>query len=139
MIEAGVMMAVLNSVMAHQDLIQSALDHQSGEGFTFQDVFDMVKNEQALFFWNTTSCAVIEIRKFPGETTLHIFLGAGTTDGLLELYEHVSQWGSKVVGATRMTTLCRKGFKRKLEKHGWKEPQVWLVKDISSANKEALQ
>jgi hypothetical protein len=138
MIEAGVMITVLNSLMAHRELIQSALDRQVGEGFTFQHVFDLVKNEQALFFWNKTSCAVIEIRKYPGETNLHVFLGAGTTEGLLELYEHVASWGGKVVGATKMTTLCRKGFKRTLAKHGWKESQVWLTKQIG-ISKEAVQ
>jgi hypothetical protein len=132
MIEAGAMLQVLHAVMVHRDLVQSALDRQVGEGFTFQDVFDRIKEEKALFFWNKTSCAVIEIRHYPGETTLHIFLGAGTTDGLLELYDVVSEWGGRVLKATKMTTLCRKGFKRTLAKHGWAEPQVWLVKKIAA-------
>lgn len=137
MIDPRTMLTVLNSLVAHQDKIQSALDQQRGEGFTFTDVFNLVKNEQALFFWNDTSCAVIEIRRYPGEINLHVFLGAGTTDGLLELYEHVATWGVKAVGATKMTTLCRKGFKRRLAKHGWKEPQVWLVKELEA--KESVQ
>ena len=130
MIYAETMIGILNAVMLHKDQIQSALNRQEGEGFTFQNVFDLIKTEQALFFWNQTSCAVIEVRKFPGEITLHVFLGAGTTEGLLELYEQVAEWGKEYVGASKMTTLCRKGFKRKLAKHGWKESQVWLTKDI---------
>ena len=130
MISSTVMLGALNALVAHQGLIQSALDKQQGEGFTFEDVFNMIKTEQALFFWNHDSCAVVEIRKYPGEMTLHDFLGAGTTDGLLALYDRVAEWGSQYVGAKKMTTLCRKGFKRTLAKHGWKEPQVWLVKEI---------
>lgn len=138
MIKAEVMLGALNALMAYKELVQSALDRQQGEGFTFQHVFDMIKTEQALFFWNEDSCAVIEIRKYPGETTLHVFLGAGTTDGLLKLYEFVANWGHTYIGATKMTTLCRKGFKRKLAPHGWKESQVWLVKSIAQ-HKETMQ
>jgi hypothetical protein len=138
MINAEVMIGVLNALMIHKPLIQSALDRQQGEGFTFQNVFDLVKNEQMLFFWNSSSCAVIEVRNYPGEIILHVFLGAGTTDGLLELYDYVASWGSTYVGASKMTTLCRKGFKRKLAKHGWKDPQVWLVKRIET-RKETVQ
>lgn len=136
MIDYKTMVTVLNSVMAHQAKIQSALDQQRGEGFTFQHVFDMVKNERAFFFWNEDSCAVIELRRYPTELSIHVFLGAGSTEGLLKLYEHVSEWGARM-GATKMTTLCRKGFKRKLAKHGWKEPQVWLTKEIE--RKETVQ
>ena len=137
MIDAKTMMAVLNSLMAHRDQIQSALDQQRGEGFTFQDVFDIIKNEKAFFFWNEDSCAVIEVRRFPSEVNLHVFLGAGTTNGLLKLYEHVAEWGARL-GASKMTTLCRKGFRRKLANHGWKEPQAWLVKEIET-RKESVQ
>jgi hypothetical protein len=137
MIDAATMMSVLSSLMAHREKIQSALDQQRGEGFTFQNVFDTIKNEKAFFFWNEDSCAVIEIRRFPGEINLHVFLGAGTTNGLLKLYDHVSEWGARL-GASKMTTLCRKGFKRSLAKHGWEEPQVWLVKEIEN-RKEMMQ
>lgn len=138
MINAEVMLGVLNALMHYKPQIQAALDRQSGEGFTFQDVFDMVKNEQAVFFWNSTSCAVIQIRAYPSEVTLHVFLGAGTTKGLLDLYEYVAAWGKTHIGATKMTTLCRKGFKRTLAPYGWKEPQVWLVKSIHE-HKETIQ
>lgn len=133
---AETLLGVLQALVARKEQIQSALDRQCGEGFTFQDVFDMIRSERALFFWNETSCAIIEVRKFPNEITLHVFLGAGTTEGLLELYELVADWGSKYIGASRMTTLCRKGFKRKLAKHGWKESQVWLDKDITSERRQ---
>lgn len=138
MINAEVMLGALTALVMHKQLIQAALDRQTGEGFTFQNVFDLVKNEQALFFWNESSCAVIEIRKFPGETTLHVFLGAGTTEGLLDLYKYVAHWGANYVGASKMTTLCRKGFTRKLAKHGWEQNQVWLTKNIETA-KETMQ
>lgn len=138
MMTPEVMLGALTALVVHKDLIQSALDKQQGEGFTFQNVFDLVKNEQALFFWNQDSCAVIEIRKFPAETTLHVFLGAGTTEGLLDLYKYVAHWGANYVGASKMTTLCRKGFKRTLAKHGWTDPQVWLVKDIK-LERETMQ
>lgn len=135
--QAEIMIGVLNALMAHKELIQSALDRQQGEGFTFQHVFDLVKSEQMYFFWNQDSCAVVEIRKYPGELTLHVFLGAGTTEGLLSLYDYVANWGSGF-GVTKMTTLCRKGFKRTLAKHNWKEGQVWLTKNIE-VGKETIQ
>ena len=125
-----VKLGILNALYSKKDLIQSALDHQDDEGFTFEHVFEMVNANQMQFFWNKDSCAIVEIRKYPGQTTIHVFLGAGTTEGLLELYERVADWGVKYVGASKMTTLCRKGFKRTLAAHGWEEPQVWLTKDI---------
>jgi hypothetical protein len=132
MIPAENMMSVLSALMHYRPKIQSALDRQCGEGFTFDHVFEMVTQHRALFFWNEDSCSVVEIRHYPGETVLHVFLGAGTTEGLLQLYDFVANWGKGAVGATKMTTLCRKGFRRKLEKHGWKEPQAWLVKEIAA-------
>jgi hypothetical protein len=131
MIEAENMLHILNALMSRKAHIQSALDRQCGEGFTFQHVFDLVKAEKALFFWNETASAVIEVRRYPGETNLHVFLGAGDLDGLLELYDIVANWGKKI-GATKMTTLGRKGFKRALSKYGWTEPQAWLVKEIAA-------
>ena len=122
--------AVLNMLMGRRDQIQSALDRQTGEGFTFDHVFDLIATGRAYFFWNTDSCAVMEHRTYPGENTLHIFLAAGTTEGLLSLYEGVAKWGKDVLNTTKMTTLCRKGFKRTLSKHGWKEPAAWLTKEI---------
>lgn len=138
MMKAEVMLGALNALMHYKELVESALARQQGEGFTFQHIFDMIKDERAVFFWNASSCAVIEVRKFPGETTLHVFIGAGTTQGLLELYELVANWGAHFVGASKMTTLCRKGFKRTLAKHGWMEKQVWLTKDIE-VGKETVQ
>jgi len=132
MIAAEDMMGILCAVMDRKQQIQSALDRQCGEGFTFQHVFDLIKNERALFFWNEDSCAVVEIRYFPAETNVHVFLGAGTTEGLLKLYDFVAEWGHNTVGAKAMTSLCRKGFKRTLAKHGWKEPQVWLRKELAA-------
>ncbi len=132
MIPAEHHIAVLNALTSRREQIQSALDRQCGEGFTFDHVFEMIAQGRALFFWNENSCAVIEIRTYPGETVLHVFLGAGTTEGLLELYEYVANWGKNAVGAKAMTSLCRKGFKRTLAKHGWREPQVWLRKDLAA-------
>jgi hypothetical protein len=128
--KADHMFAALNVLMHRRDQIQTALDRQSGEGFTFDHVFDMISQGRAFFFWNESSCAIVEGRTYPGENTMHIFLAAGTTDGLLRLYDVVAEWGKKEFGITKMTTLCRKGFKRTLAKHGWKQPQVWLVKEI---------
>ena len=125
-------LGVLNMLMRRRAQVQSALDRQCGEGFTFDHVFEMVAQQRALFFWNEDSCSVIEIRHYPGETVLHVFLGAGTTEGLLSLYDYVADWGKKVIGAKAMTSLCRKGFKRTLAKHGWIEPQVWLRKEIAA-------
>jgi hypothetical protein len=127
---ADVRFAVLNQLMSRRQQVESALNHQDGEGFTFAHVFDRVARGEALFFWNDSSCAVMEVRSFPGGNMLHIFLAAGTTDGLLELYTGVAEWGKRELNCTRMTTLCRKGFRRRLAKHGWRENQVWLVKEI---------
>jgi hypothetical protein len=132
MIQAEQMMTTLQALMYYREKVQSALDRQCGEGFTFDHVFEMVAQHRALFFWNEDSCSVVEVRRYPGETSLHVFLGAGTTDGLLKLYDFVANWGKEAIGATKMTTLCRKGFRRKLEKHGWVEPQAWLVKEIAA-------
>jgi hypothetical protein len=127
---ADLRFAVLNMLMHRREQLQLALDRQQGEGFTFDDVFEMVSTGRAFFFWNEDSSAVIEVRRYPGEVNLHVFIAAGSTDGLLKLYDGVSEWGKDKMGATKMTTLCRKGFKRKLKSHGWKEPQVWLTKEI---------
>lgn len=128
-VKAEQMHAVLSMLIARRDQIQAALDRQTGEGFTFDHIFDRVAKQQALFFWNEDSCAVLEVRDFPGERVLHVFLGSGSTEGLVKLYEGVAAWGREI-SASSMTTLCRMGFLRKLKKHGWKQKQVYLTKEL---------
>jgi hypothetical protein len=121
--------ALLCNMLVRRPQIEKALKHDT-EGWTFELVFVAVASGRAFFFWNDTSCAVLEPRKYPAGNALHVFLAAGTLKGLLELYENVAQWGRQAMDLRRMTTLGRRGFRRALKRHGWKEPHVWLVKDI---------
>lgn len=128
-VKAEQMHAVLSMLIVRKNQVEAALKRQAGEGWTFDHIFDKVAKQQCLFFWNEDSCAVLEVRDFPGERVLHVFLGSGSTEGLLRLYEGVAEWGQEI-NASSMTTLCRIGFLRKLKNHGWKQKQVYLTKEL---------
>jgi hypothetical protein len=121
--------AILSKLMEFKPKVQSALDRQEGEGFTFDMVFDLVVNGKVSFFWNETTCVFLEFRVYPEGAHAHVFLAAGDINGLHELFSWLGPW-AKSQGAIRATTLCRKGFKRALRKSGWVETQVWLTKEL---------
>jgi hypothetical protein len=121
--------AIISKLMEFRPKIQAALNRQQGEGFTFDNVFDLVVQGRVSFFWNETTCCILEFRNYPEGTHAHVFLAAGDLEGLDELFSWVGPY-AKSQGAIKATTLCRKGFKRALKKSGWVETQVWLTKEL---------
>jgi len=127
--KADAQFAILCKLMEFKPKIQAALDRQEGEGFTFDDIFDMVIKGRVHFFWVETTCVIMEMRTYPEGTHAHVFLAAGDMNGLNELFSFLGPW-AKSLGAVKATTLCRMGFKRALKKYGWEEKQVWLTKEL---------
>ena len=117
-------LAILNVLVTRQKQIESALKH-SDEGWTFQHVFEGVATGKLSFWFNESSCAILELRMMPARPVLHVFLGAGTQEGLFSLFEDVKTWASPN-GVTQMTTQCRKGFANRLKKAGWQQKRLWM-------------
>ena len=104
--------------------IESALAY-SNEGHTFESLMSDVLLGHLYFAFNDTSCALLERVMGPLHSRVHVVLGAGTLQGLLDLYEVIAP-KVKALGATKMTILGRPGFEKALKKQGWVSPKVYM-------------
>jgi hypothetical protein len=94
-----------------------------------EDVYKWCCEGTRLFFDNEEAFAIMDLVENPGYCHLHIQMAGGTMDGLLRLYDTVAEFGRQV-GAKEMTLIGRKGFARKLKKHGWSTPKVYMRKEL---------
>ena len=70
--------------------------------------------------WPTEkACAVTEIVLYPRKKVLHVFLAAGDLDQITDAIDAVAAWGIQQ-GCESLTMNGRHGWKRVLDKKGWK-------------------
>jgi len=121
--------ATLCKLQERRTQLEPALKHQN-DGWEWSHIYEGVAAGRLSFWWNDSSSAVLELRQYPGCTALHIFIAGGTTEGLLDLYQYVAEYGRKY-GVRKMTTLCRQGFSKKLPQHGWTtKKMIWYEKEL---------
>ena len=101
-----------------------------GDYTTVDDIYNRCMGLELFFFYNAESFAVIHLIEEKKRTSLHIMLAGGDIEALHELEKIVAKFGQSV-GATMFSIIGRKGFSRTLKKHGWKEPYVYLEKEIN--------
>ena len=104
--------------------IEAALAY-SNEGHTFDSLMNEVMLGALYFAFNDTSCALLERVMGPLDVRVHVVLGAGTLQGLLQLYDVIAP-KVKALGATKMTILGRPGFEKALKQQGWVTPKVYM-------------
>jgi hypothetical protein len=100
-----------------------------GGVMSFEQLADAVDEGRMFMFGNEDGFAVIEPQTWASGLHLHIIVGGGSQAGLESLENVVRIWG-RMIGAKKMTCLCRKGFARRVLKQGWKQPQIYLEKEI---------
>jgi hypothetical protein len=121
-------LAILNQMVNMREILEPSFKH-SIEGHTFEDAFNLVASAQASFFWNDTSCAVLEKRSYPAGDVLHCLWAGGTQDGLYALFESVQSL-TKGAGFKGMTVQGREGFIKRLPKQNWKTIGIVFFKEF---------
>ena len=113
-----------------KDWIESALEH-SGGTHDFWDVVDAIYSGHMQLWPTKKGCLVTEITIFPKKKCLHVFLGGGEIDDLVNQHEKIIKW-AKGMGCSSASITGRKGWVRAFKKYGWKESHTTISKEFSN-------
>lgn len=100
-----------------------------GGVMTFEELADAVDEGRFFMFSSAEGFVVVDPQEWASGLHLHVLVGGGSQKALEDLEPAVAIWG-RMIGAKKMVTLCRKGFARRVKKQGWREPLVYLEKEI---------
>ena len=106
--------------------IEDALEY-SGGTHTFDDIAELIGKGRLQLWPAKKSCIVTEITVYPRKKVLHVFLGGGDLDEILDMHQSVVQW-AKDQGCSSLTMTGRKGWVKALKDDGWKSQLVLLEK-----------
>ena len=98
--------------------IEAALEY-SGGTHIFEDIVLGIFEQRMQLWPSEKGCIVTEIVVYPRKKVLNIFLGGGELSQLLDMHSDVISW-AKAQGCTGLIMTGRLGWKKPLEKHGWK-------------------
>lgn len=108
--------------------IEAALEY-SGGTHSFSDVVQGLVEGRMQLWPAERGCIVTEIVQYPKKKVLHVFLGGGELDQILDMHEDVIRW-AKAEGCVGLTMSGRLGWKRPLAKHGWRPILMTYEKDF---------
>ena len=111
-----------------RDQVERALAAGGGV-MSFEDVADAIDEGRYFMFASGEGFAVVDPQPWASGLHLFVLLAGGTQKGVEQLEPTVAIWG-RMIGAKKLVTLGRKGFARRLKKQGWREPLVYLEKEI---------
>jgi len=106
--------------------IESALEYGGGTHH-YEDIVEAIVAGTMQLWPAKDSCLVTEITVFPRKKVLHVFLGGGDLDEIIDMHSSVVQW-AKDQGCESLTMTGRKGWLRALKDNGWKSQLVLLEK-----------
>ena len=108
--------------------IEAALEY-SGGTHEFEDVAKGIIEGRMQLWPSPRGCIVTEIVVYPKKKVLNVFLGGGELDQILDMHENVIEW-AKAQGCECLMMTGRFGWKKPLEKHGWKTLHSSYVKEF---------
>ena len=108
--------------------IEAALKY-SGGTHNFDDVAAGLTSGKMQLWPSPKGCIVTEIVVYPRKKVLNVFLGGGELDQILDMHSDVIAW-SKAQGCEALMMTGRFGWKKPLEKHGWKTLHCSYVKEF---------
>ena len=108
--------------------IEAALEY-SGGTHLFEDVEAGLMSGVMQLWPSPKGCIVTEIVVYPRKKVLNVFLGGGDLDQILDMHSDVIAW-SKAQGCEALMMTGRFGWKKPLEKHGWKTLHCSYVKEF---------
>lgn len=76
------------------------------------------------------ACLLTELKVYPtGAFEVHAMVAAGSLEGIDALREQAEEWGREM-GAFCASCSSRKGWRRKLARHGYEVHQVYMRKAL---------
>ena len=127
--EAGSIGNMVDDIKNCQKWIEDALEY-SGGTHNFEDVVDGLRNGVMQLWAAPKGCIVTEIVVYPRKKVLHVFLGGGKLDQLIDMHKDVIQW-AKAQGCAALTMTGRFGWKKPLAMHGWSQLHSSYVKEFN--------
>ena len=121
-------MNMQEDILRCRDWIQSALD-KGGNTHDYIHVVESVLKGEMQLWAGKDGCAVTEIVVYPNKKVLHVFLAGGKLEQITDMHDNAVQW-AKTQGCVGMTIAGRPGWKKILDKYGWKEQFVTLSKEF---------
>jgi hypothetical protein len=121
-------MNIQSELLRCQEWIQSALD-KGGNTHDFIDVVEGVLGGKMQLWHGEKGCAVTELVVYPKKKVLHVFLAGGNLEQITDMHDDAVKW-AKAQGCQGMTIAGRLGWKKILDKYGWKEQFVTLSKEF---------
>ncbi|NBT31000.1 MAG: hypothetical protein EBT13_03595 [Rhodobacteraceae bacterium] len=115
-------------IMRCRPWIEAALEH-SGGTHDFKDIVEGILAGRLQLWPAEDGCIVTEIVIYPKKTALHVFLGGGKLEQLLDMHSDVIEW-AKAQGCSGVTITGRHGWKKPLESHGWSVMSQTYSKEI---------
>lgn len=108
--------------------IEAALEY-SGGTHLFEDIVDGVYSQRMQLWPAEHGCIVTEMVDYPRKRVLHVFLGGGELQQILDMHKDVLHW-AKLHGCSDLTMTGRLGWKKPLAEHGWKVVHQSYAKEI---------
>lgn len=108
--------------------IEAALEYSNGT-HDFIDIAEGLYRGTMQLWPAEKGCIVTEIVVYPKKKALNVFLGGGELDQILDMHENVIEW-AKAQGCECLMMTGRFGWKKPLEKHGWKTLHSSYVKEF---------
>lgn len=118
----------MNELERCREWIEDALAYGGGT-HEYEDIVDAVLEGKMQLWPASQSCLVTEITVYPRKKVVHIFLGGGKLQEVLDIYRYVVQWAIDQ-GCSSLTTTGRKGWARVLKDEGWESQLVLLEKRL---------
>lgn len=109
--------------------VEAALEH-AGSTHALADVEAMVRNHEARFWLGTNAALVTTIDDHPRLKALHLWLGGGDMDELVNHLRPLAEAWGREQGCIRVTELGRPGWERALARHGYRLTSTLLVKEL---------
>lgn len=110
-------------------LLQPAVDRGMG-GLTLEDYREKVLTGYMQLWVDEGYAAITEVLNYPRSRVVLVHLAGGKLDPLLEADGELEKF-ARIVGATGIEIIGRKGWVRALRDRGYKEAAVHLFKEIS--------
>ena len=119
----------MRDLLRVEPLINRALAKGSGT-HTYDDIAEDIIKGTSQLWTSTESCMVTQVIDFPQKRMLHIMIGAGKLDELLEMVEERLIPFAKEHECDYMTLNGRKGWRKALKDTGWSEDYVSLYRGL---------
>ena len=108
--------------------IEAALEY-TPDTHVFDDIVDGIRKGTLQLWATPKGCIITEIICYPRRKKLHVFLGGGELEQIMDMHADVVKW-AKLHGCSSLTMTGRFGWKKPLATEGWKSTHALYEKEF---------